>query len=223
MTGPPRRSQPRPHDFPVRPTMRSPAPELGPRATQTIAKILWATKAIFLARGYAGTTIDEITRVAGVSRGSFYTYFPSKRDALLALGADSIRASRRIVGQLRDLPDAWTDADLESFVERWFELLEEYGSFAFAWTQAAHEDNEIRVAGMKTHLQLCRELGLALAALRGQPFDDPTAQGVVIVSMLERGWAYCQLYTGKMDAADVRRTMAQVLAAITRCPARRRP
>jgi hypothetical protein len=75
---------------------------------------------------------------------------------------------------------------------------------------------------MKTHLQLCRELGLALAALRGQPFDDPTAQGVVIVSMLERGWAYCQLYTGTMDAADVRRTMAQVLAAITRRPARRR-
>jgi len=206
----------------VRPTIRSPAPELGPRATRTITKILWATKAVFLARGYAGTTIDEITRVAGVSRGSFYTYFPSKRDALLALGADSIRASRRVVGQLRDLPNSWTEADLESFVENWFEMLEEHGSFGFAWTQAAHEDDEIREAGMKTHLQLCREMGLAATALRGEPFDDPTALGLLIVSMLERGWAYCQLYAGTTDVADVRRTAVEVLAAVVRRPAGKR-
>jgi AcrR family transcriptional regulator len=218
MNAPRARGRDRSHDFPVRPTMRSPAPELGPRATQTIAKMLRATKAIFLTRGYAGTTIDEITRVAGVSRGTFYTYFPSKRDALLALGADSNRAGRRVVERLRRLPDAWTEDDLEGFVEDYFEMLEEHGSFAFAWTQAAHEDDEIRQAGMKHHLRLCREMGLAAGSLRGEPFDDPAALGLLVFSMVERGWGYCQLYAGTVDPADVRRAMAQVLASIMRRP-----
>jgi hypothetical protein len=44
---------------------------------------------VFLTRGYAGTTVDEIARIADVSRASFYAYFPSKREVLLALGAPS--------------------------------------------------------------------------------------------------------------------------------------
>lgn len=190
-----------------------PAKELGPRATQMIARILAATKSIFLSRGYAGTTIDEITRVAGVSRGSFYTYFPTKRDALLALGADSIRAGRTAVERLDDLPDDWTVTDLEGFVESYFGMLDEHGSFVFAWTQAAHEDNEIREAGMKRHLHLCGEMGLAVESLRGEPLDDPTAYGLVLFSMLERAWVYCQLYEGTVDPASVRRSIAQVMAA----------
>jgi AcrR family transcriptional regulator len=207
----------------VQPTLRSPAPELGPRATQTIARILDATKAILLTRGYAGTTIDEITRAAGVSRGSFYTYFPSKRDALLALGADSTRAGRRVVERLHQLPEAWTEAHLEGFVGDYFEVLEQHGGFAFAWTQAALEDDEIREAGRERHLRLCREMGLAAGTLRGEPFDDPTVQGLVIFSMLERGWAYSQLYAGAIDPADVRRTMAHALAAMLRGPAAATP
>jgi TetR/AcrR family transcriptional regulator len=190
-----------------------PAKELGPRATQMIGRILEATKSIFLSRGYAGTTIDEITRVAGISRGSFYTYFPTKRDALLALGADSIRAGRKAVEHLGDLPDDWTEDDLDAFVENYFEMLDEHGSFAFAWTQAAHEDDEIREAGMKRHLHLSGEMGLAVESLRGEPLDDPTAHGLVYFSMLERAWLYCQLYGDTVDPAAVRRAIAQVMAA----------
>jgi AcrR family transcriptional regulator len=214
----PSKTAARSHHFPVRPNMRSPAPELGERAMRTIAKILSATKSIFLSRGYRGTTIDEITRVAGVSRASFYTYFPTKRDALLALGGDAIRASRAIVDQLRWAADDWSDADLEAFVDSWFDMEDESAGFAFAWTQAAHEDDEIREAGMKTHLRLCRELGLTLGLLRGEPFEDPTALGLVVNSMLERGWSYAELYAGTVDEADIRRTLTQALASIVRRP-----
>src|SRR4030081_1073131 len=86
----------------VSPTLRQPANELGPRAHLTIARILDATKKIFLIRGYTGTTIDEITRVANVSRASFYTYFPSKRDVLLAVGADSASAAGALIKGLVD-------------------------------------------------------------------------------------------------------------------------
>jgi AcrR family transcriptional regulator len=200
--------------FPVQPTIRSPAKELGPRANRTIARILEATKSVFLSRGYAGTSIDEITRVAGVSRGSFYTYFPSKRDALLALGADSMRAGRRAVEHLQALPDGWTEADLEAFVAGYFEMLDEHGSFALAWTQAAQEDEEIRQAGMKRHLELCREMGYAVESLRGERLDDPTAHGLVIHGLLERSWSYGGLYDDTISAESVRRAITHVLAAL---------
>ena len=66
------------------PSIRQPANPLGPRAQRTINRIIEATRDVFLTRGYSGTTIDEIARLADVSRASFYTYFPSKRDVLIA-------------------------------------------------------------------------------------------------------------------------------------------
>jgi AcrR family transcriptional regulator len=40
--------------------------------------LLDAATELFLERGIEGTTIDEITKAAGVSKGSFYRYFASK-------------------------------------------------------------------------------------------------------------------------------------------------
>jgi len=87
----------------VLPRVRHAGEVPGPRSARTIAAILGATRQIFLVSGYVGTTIDDITRVAGVSRSSFYTYFPSKRDALMALGADSLGSAMALVGQLAEL------------------------------------------------------------------------------------------------------------------------
>jgi TetR/AcrR family transcriptional regulator len=199
--------------FSMAPTLRRPAKELGPRANLTIARILDATKRIFLMRGYAGTTIDEVTRVATVSRASFYTYFPSKRDVLLALGKDSLVAGRAAIDRLRVEAPGGIDEVLVDFVHAYFKMLDEHGSFAFAWTQAAHEDEEIRLAGMKGHLDMCRRLGVALGSLRGEPFEDPAEQGLVTVSMMERTWAYCQLYIETIDQDVVEQDIAHMLAA----------
>ena len=196
------------------PTMRRPAKDLGPRANHTIARILDATKKIFLTRGYAGTTIDEITRVASVSRASFYTYFPSKRDVLLALGKDSLVAGASLIDRLgRVTADGFEDG-LLGFVGEYFAMLDAHGSFAFAWTQAAHEDEELRLAGMKGHLELCHQLGTVLGSLRGEPFENPAELGLVAVSMLERAWSYCQLYMETVEQDVVEREIARTLAAM---------
>jgi AcrR family transcriptional regulator len=207
-----------PLHFPVSPTLRQPAKELGPRAARTIARILAATKQIFLTRGYAGTTIDEITKVADVSRASFYTYFPSKRDALLALGADAASATLDVLRHARELEASWDDHDIENLVREYFAHLDQQGSFAFAWTQAAHEDEEIRVAGMKRHLELCRNLGVVVGDLRGEPFDDPTTMGLALFAMFERSWSYCGLYEGTLEVEAMQRTIAETLSTLLRPP-----
>ena len=198
------------------PRLRRPGSVLGPRANRTIAAILDATGRIFLARGYAGTTIDEITRVAGVSRGSFYTYFPSKRDVLLALGANSLSAAMQTIDLLADVRTDAKLGDLEKWVQGYLGLLEEHGAFAFAWTQAAHDDEEIRRVGMKAHLQLCRHVGLAVARLGDGPAGDPTEVGLLTVSMLEQAWSYAQLYGDTVDRDGLGRGIAHIIAAAAR-------
>ena len=195
---------------------RQPAETLGPRAHQTIARIMEATRDVFLTRGYAGTTIDEIARVADVSRGSFYTYFPSKRDVLIALGDDSASKSTALIDSISDRPR--TRAGMATFVSDYFDLLDVHGSFSFAWTQAAQEDEEIRVAGMKGHLAICRRFGTVLTQSAERTIDDPAVLGILASSLLERSWNYGQLYVGTIDRDAVIDEAARALFAMARIP-----
>lgn len=200
--------------FLVPAALRQPAGALGPRAQRTIARIIEATREVFLTRGYAGTTIDDITRVAEVSRASFYTYFPSKREVLLAVGAHAASESVRVIETLGER--VTTRAGMTSWVSEYFDLLDVHGSFSFAWTQVAGSDEEIRVAGMKRHLSICRELGRALAATAGRTVEQPAVLGIVASSILERSWNYSQLYRDAVERSAVVAQVAQALWGVAR-------
>ncbi len=49
------------------------------------AQLLRAARKVFRAKGYDGASVSEIVREAGVAQGTFYLYFPSKRDAAVSL------------------------------------------------------------------------------------------------------------------------------------------
>lgn len=49
--------------------------------------ILAAARQVFADRGFDGTTIADVARVAGVAAGTVYLYFPSKADLFAALHA----------------------------------------------------------------------------------------------------------------------------------------
>jgi AcrR family transcriptional regulator len=207
------------HAFLTPASLRQPADALGPRAQRTIVRIIEATRDVFLTRGYTGTTIDEIARIAEVSRASFYTYFPSKREVLLAVGAHAASESLAHFDRLTD--SASTRAELTDWVAGYFEFLDVHGSFAFAWPQAAQEDEDIRVVGMKRHLGLCKRLGELLAASAGNETDQPTILGLTASSTLERSWGYCQLYADAIDREAVIEQVALGLWGMARGPASR--
>jgi AcrR family transcriptional regulator len=70
-------------------------------ANQSKERILAAAKELFLARGYAATTVDAICEKPGLTKGSIYYFFDSKKDLGLAVLDWSLR---------RGSPDAgkWT-------------------------------------------------------------------------------------------------------------------
>ncbi len=55
------------------------------RSREKRAELLKAAEALFIERGYASTTADDIATAAGVSVGTFYNYFRNKRQILLAM------------------------------------------------------------------------------------------------------------------------------------------
>jgi AcrR family transcriptional regulator len=195
-------------------TIRQPADGLGARAQRTIERIIESAREVFMTRGYSGTTIDEIARVAGVSRASVYTYFPSKREVLLAVGAHAASSASEIISTLADR-EPCAEA-MNEFVNEYFQLLDVHGSFSFAWTQAAQGDEEIRIAGMKRHLGICKAFGNQLGGLCDRPVEDPAALGLVAASLLERTWSYLQLYASQVDRAAVIGEAARSLLAIAR-------
>jgi len=54
-------------------------------ALETKKKLMEAARRIVSERGLAGTQVEEITRLCGVSKGTFYTYFKRKEDVVYAI------------------------------------------------------------------------------------------------------------------------------------------
>lgn len=55
-----------------------------PSATSAKLKLLNAALALFRERGYTDTTVDDLCRAAGVTKGTFFHYFSSKEALALA-------------------------------------------------------------------------------------------------------------------------------------------
>ncbi|SDQ77606.1 transcriptional regulator, TetR family [Pseudomonas sp. UC 17F4] len=51
-----------------------------------LEELMAAAQRLFLAKGVEATTISDIVEQAQVAKGTFYHYFPSKQDMLVALG-----------------------------------------------------------------------------------------------------------------------------------------
>src|SRR5580692_3413327 len=93
-------------------------------AEQRRADLLGAGRELFLTKGIAATSIEDITSRAGVSKGLFYLYFRSKDDLLTGLQdqfstdlADRIRTTTDPVADWPAKLDACVKAIFDSYQE----------------------------------------------------------------------------------------------------------
>lgn len=66
------------------------------------AELAKAVLEVFLKRGYAAVTVDDAAREAGISRATFFRYFGSKEDVVIA-SVESAKVD--YLAALRDLPE----------------------------------------------------------------------------------------------------------------------
>ena len=100
------------------------------KAEQSLAtrgKLIKVARALFGKRGFAGTSIEEVTRRAKVTRGALYHHFPVKEalfqavfeqvedeltERIVAAGAGEQRADKRLLAGLDAFLDACLDQEL---------------------------------------------------------------------------------------------------------------
>ncbi|GGN65286.1 TetR family transcriptional regulator [Actinoplanes lobatus] len=75
---------------------------VGSDAEDTRRRILGETTALFIERGYASTSIRDISERLGMTKGALYYHFTSKEELLHAIVAPLLSGLRAFVGDVRD-------------------------------------------------------------------------------------------------------------------------
>lgn len=71
------------------------------RSTEIRERLFRASLQLFAQKGFAETTVEDITEAADVGKGTFFNYFPSKDHILLAFGEMQLAKLRLAVEQAR--------------------------------------------------------------------------------------------------------------------------
>lgn len=158
------------------------------RSERTRGRLVRAARRVFTEHGYAGATIDELTRAAGCSKGSYYFHFSSKEDILLVLvdewaetglvrlrGADRGRSPETIVlnllrallspirdgqGDPRLVLEFWSQAERSPRVRR--RLSRAYRSWRAVLVQALRRAEETGESRADVAAGMAADLALAL-------------------------------------------------------------
>jgi AcrR family transcriptional regulator len=92
--------------MPVARTSASPSPHVQRKRRRRRAEILHAALRTFRAKGYHGTTLDDIADQLGVRKTALYHYFPDKEAILYACHRESLAELSRILKGARALDSA---------------------------------------------------------------------------------------------------------------------
>ena len=85
------------------------------------AQLLKAARKVFRSKGYDGASVAEIVGEAGVAQGTFYLYFPSKRDAAVSLRDGLMETMAQAVVTAMESPTSFEDR-LESLIAAAFKV-----------------------------------------------------------------------------------------------------
>lgn len=136
---------------------------LARRKERTRRELAEAATRLFLERGYEGTTVEEIAAAVDISPRTFFRYFPTKGDIVVALARTTFED---LAGALRERPATEAPAAaLAAAVEvvlagdpaeiRAFErLLADNPGLRAAWLQACHNDRQLLTEVMAARVGL---------------------------------------------------------------------
>jgi len=72
---------------------------------ETRERLFRAALKLFADKGFAETTVEDITNAADVGKGTFFNYFPSKEHILIAFSDMQLSKLQDTVDQMRDRPE----------------------------------------------------------------------------------------------------------------------
>jgi AcrR family transcriptional regulator len=141
--------------------------------------------------------MEDIAEAAGISRPSLYSYFPSKRSIMIALGVKSVEHGDRVLATLCSIPPKnWSRDHIASWVDQKFEYNDSFGAIVVAWWEVAHGDPSLEEAGLLSARTSWRKHGEALRRLSSSSPKDDERMGKVVVCLVDRLWWWSRQFPG---------------------------
>jgi AcrR family transcriptional regulator len=175
------------------------------RGARTAARLRAAGVEAFAELGWQGTRVEDIVQRAGVSHGTFYTYYENKS----ALLADVVRVSQAGFAELAAAP--WSADDvrgaLEAIVAGFLDSYQEDALIMRAWLQAARDDrafSDLYLSARELFVKRVADNVATVLAASTRPADEvPPATTVAstLVAMVEH-FAYVWLVLGEQHERD---------------------
>lgn len=104
---------------------------------QTRLKMLMTSKDLFVDRGYAAVTIDDIASAVGCSRATFYLHFTSKMDVLQHISAETMeQRATAVYADLDEVLESGDRAEFTAWVGRALGWFEKNRDILPAWDEA---------------------------------------------------------------------------------------
>jgi AcrR family transcriptional regulator len=152
------------------------------RRLETASRLTAVSRRLTADKGLAGFTIEEVCDEVGVSRRTFFNYFPSKEEAVL--GVDEGEDMRSLGGQFVALGSRGWPAVVDDLMELIAEYVKNSGLDATEHLELrAAIDREPRL--LARFIGMGREREVELASLIAQreavPADDPHVRACVDV------------------------------------------
>lgn len=184
------------------------------RKEATSARLTALARRLTAEQGLAGFTVEALCSEVGVSRRTFFNYFPSKEDAVL--GIDSAEDLRRLGEQFLGRGSRGWPAVVDDLVTLAAEHADEVGMSKRAHTDLIDAiDREPRL--LRRFIGLTRDRERALAELvaerEGVTADDPLARAAVQVFSMNMRSAG-ELLLDRTADTDFGTALADSLAAI---------
>ncbi len=174
------------------------AGESSTRRARTAARLRQAAREAFTDLGWHATRVEDIVSRAGVSHGTFYTYYENKTAVL----DDLVRASQAHLIELASAP--WEADDVRGALERIIGgFLDHYVDDKIVmrtWLQAAREERAFSELYVASRALFVRRVAgnVATAVAASGRTDGPPALTVAsaLVAMVEH-FAYCWAVLGE--------------------------
>jgi AcrR family transcriptional regulator len=159
------------------------APTATDRGSETRRRILEVAAEAFADRGYAGTSLSDVLKASGVTKGGFYFHFPSKEALALAT--------------LRHKQEQWTSVVMAA-VLRHPRAVDQLDAMVAALCDLHEQDRACRAIS-----RLCTELGDGHPELRPQLSTQLTTWMDMVAAVVRRG----------QDEGDIRPEVEPAVAA----------
>ena len=148
----------------------------------SISKILEAAFRLMAMHGYESTSISQIAKEAGVSKGLVYNYFESKEDLLRVLVENALSEGERILAEVTDTNPKktlknifkWYFSELREQTEKWrliTELTLKIEKFGFV--------REVAMVKFSEYVEFLSEL------LQQVGIDNPKQEAMIISGLFD--------------------------------------